>query len=221
VLKEWPAPLEERPNHRHFSHLYPLFPGDEFSPEATPDLCSAARKALLLRETGRRAWIYLSYAYAACFHARLGEGDQALENLRDLAQQSTLSNLLTWFYPTDYQLFQVDAGLGATAAIAEMLLQSHQGCLRLLPALPAQWRAGHFKGLKARGAFVVDLAWEDRAVKQVSIKSLKGHTCRVRNGRAFKRVRLTCEGRQIPYHRDSIDTIDFPTEPGKTYALSF
>jgi alpha-L-fucosidase 2 len=219
VLKEWPAPLEERPNHRHFSHLYPLFPGDEFTPEATPELCSAAREALLLRENGRRAWIYLSYSYAACFHARLGEGDQALENLRDLAQQSTLSNLLTWFYPTDYQLFQVDAGLAASAAIAEMLLQSHQGCIRLLPALPAQWQAGHFKGLKARGAFVVDVVWKDRVVQEASIRSLKGYPCRVRNSTGFTSVRVTCDGKQIPYKRRGANSIEFPTETGKTYAL--
>jgi alpha-L-fucosidase 2 len=221
VLKEWPAPLEERTNHRHFSHLYPLFPGDEFTPETTPDLCSAARKAILLRERGRRAWIYLSYSYAACFHARLGEGDLALENLRDLARQSTLSNLLPWFYPTDYQLMQVDAGLAATAAIAEMLLQSHQGWLRLLPALPAQWPTGHFKGLKARGAFVVDLVWKDRVVREASIRSLKGHPCRVRNSTGFTSVRVMCEERQIPYQRGSANSIDFPTEPGKTYALKF
>jgi alpha-L-fucosidase 2 len=175
----------------------------------------------LLRETGRRAWIYLSYSYAACFHARLGEGDQALGNLRDLAQQSTLSNLLTWFYPTDYQLFQVDAGLAATAAIAEMLLQSHQGCLRLLPALPAQWQSGHFKGLKARGAFVVDLVWKDRVVREASIRSLNGYPCRVRNGRGVKLVRVTCEGRQIPHQRGIANSIEFPTEAGKTYALKF
>ena len=150
----------------------------------------------------------------------LGEGDQALENLRDPAQQSTLSNLLTWFCPTDYQLFQVDAGLAATAAIAEMLLQSHQGCIRLLPALPALWQTGHFKGLKARGAFVVDLVWKDRVVREVSIRSLKGHPCRVRNGRGFKSVKVM-EGRQIPCQRGSANSIEFPTEPDKTYALRF
>jgi len=150
-----------------------------------------------------------------------GEGDQALENLRDLAQQSTLSNLLTWFYPTDYQLFQIDAGLAATAAIAEMLLQSHHGCIRLLPALPAQWQTGRFKGLKARGAFVVDVVWKDRVIREASIKSLKGHPCRVQNSSGVTSVRVTCEGMQIPYQRGNADSIDFPTEPGKTYALKF
>ena len=221
VLKEWPVPLEEEPNHRHFSHLYPLFPGDEFSRETTPDLCSAAHKALSLREAGRGAWIYWSYPYAACFHARLGEGDEALENLRNLAQESALPNLLTWFYPTDYRLSQVDAALGATAAIAEMLLQSQQGYLRLLPALPTQWHTGSFKGLKARGAFVVDVAWKDHAVTRVSIRSLKGHSCRVRNSRSFRTVKVLCSGKEIPHQRSSFNSIEFETEVAKTYALEF
>ena len=164
----------------------------------------------------------MDYSYAACFHARLGEGDAALDDLTTLARTSTLPNLLTWFYPLDYRLFQIEAGFGATAAMAEMLLQSHRGCIRLLPGLPARWANGHFKGLKARGAFVVDAAWKEGKITQASIKSLKGTPCKVLNGRPWHSVEVTCQRKVVASRCNYLgDIITFDPEPSKTYTLGF
>jgi alpha-L-fucosidase 2 len=222
ALKEWPAPLEEQPNHRHFSHLYPFFPGDELTRESTPRLFAAAHKALLLREAGSPAWIYFSYAIAACMHARFGEGDEALRNLREMMRTGTLPNLISWLFLSQYRLMQTDGGLVATCAIAEMLLQSHEGFIRLLPALPSQWPNGRFKGLCARGAFTADAAWTQGRITQASIRSLKGAPCRVFNSRPWKTVKVACQGHTIAHTlAPKLNTIEFATEPGKTYVLEF
>ena len=234
ALKEWPTPLEEQPKHRHYSHIYPLFPGDEFTPEATPQLFAAARGAVALREAqGRSANFGWSYPYLACLYARLGEGDKALDNLHCLARAVSVDNLLTcatewrkqgltgeWLFNVP-RLFQIEAGLGASAAMAEMLLQSHQGCIRLLPALPSPWKTGQFRGLKARGAFVVDAAWEDGALRDVAVESLKGSMCHVRNCTPWKSVVVT-SGQAVEFTVDpQSKVIRFATQSGKRYHLHF
>lgn len=234
VLKEWPAPLEEQPLHRHYSHLYPLFPGDEFTPELTTELFAAARGAVNLREAqGRAANFGWSYPYLACFYARLGEGDKALDNLHCLARAVTVNNLLTcatewrgqgltggWEFNVP-RLFQIEAGLGATAAITEMLLQSHRGYIQVLPALPAAWSSGQFRGLKARGAFVVDATWTDGKVQEVVIESLKGTPCQVLCRRPWTSVDVV-EGAPGAFSVDaSSKVIRFDTQPGGRYRLHF
>ena len=220
ILKEWPPPLQEQPAHRHFSHLYPLFPGDEFTKESTPELFTAARQAVELREANREAYASWSFPYMACFYGRFGDGNQALKNLHDLARGSTVNNLLTW-YPAGYRLFQIEAGFGATAAIAEMLLQSHQGLIRLLPALPSDWSTGHYKGLKARGAFVVDVNWKDGKATQATIKSLKGTPCNILNCRDWNSLNINSM-EKVKYSIDTkTNVISFDTKPGRTYTLLF
>jgi alpha-L-fucosidase 2 len=237
VLKEWPAPLEEEPKHRHFSHLYPLFPGDEFTLEATPKLFAAARGAVALRESpglGENAgW---SYPYMACFYARLGDGDKALQDLHYLAKAVTRDNLLTTHNDWRKQgltvywggcefLFQIEAALGASAAISEMLLQSHGGLIRVLPALPAKWSTGRFRGLKARGAFVVEAAWEDGKLHDLGIKSLKGTPCTIRCCTPWKSVDVIniTKGKQSVEHATDArsQTVSFATEAGNRYQLQF
>ena len=220
VLKEWPEPLPEQPAHRHFSHLYPLFPGDEFSRERTPELFEAARKAVQLREENRSAYESWSFPYVACFYARFGQGDQSLKNLNDLIRQNSVVNLLIW-YDLGKRLFQIEAGFGATTAVSEMLLQSQQGLIRLLPALPAQWSGGYYKGLKARGAFVVDVIWKDGRIKQATITSLKGSPCKILCGTDWQAVSITSES-HVEYKLDKENNvISFPTQPNKTYKLVF
>jgi alpha-L-fucosidase 2 len=235
VLKEWPAPLEDNPAHRHFSHIYPLFPGDEFTREATPELFAAARGAVYRREAqGRHENFGWSYPYLSCFYARLGEGDNALNNLCYLAKSVTCDNLLTvandrhkqrltvdWGLP---HLFQIEAGLGASAAIAEMLLQSHQGCIRLLPALPAKWSTGRFHGLKARGAFVIDATWENGSVREVSVESLKGSPCDLQCCTPWKLVKVTNAAGNVPVEfkvDPKSKVIHFSTQSGGQYQLHF
>lgn len=234
VLKEWPEPLEEQPKHRHFSHLYPLFPGDEFTPETTPQLYAAARGAVNLRESkGRAANFGWSYPYLACLYARLGEGDKARENLHCLAKAVTVDNLLTcatdwrgqgltgaWTFNVP-RLFQIEAGLGASAAIAEMLLQSHRGCIHLLPALPTQWIEGRFHGLKARGAFVVDAEWSDGKLQQVSIESLRGLPCAIQCDRPWKSVNVTSDDPVAFVVDTQSKVIRFDTRAGGRYRLWF
>ncbi len=218
-LQEWLVDFEENEvGHRHMSHLYAFHPGNQITLRGTPDLAKAVRASLerrLEHGGGGTGW---SRAWVALFWARFEEGDLAADSLKVLLTQSTEANLFDLHPP---HIFQIDGNLGGTAAIAEMLLQSHAGEVSLLPAIPKSWPAGSVTGLRARTGLQVDVAWKDGQATSATLKADQDRTCKLRvpRGRSIKSI--VSEGRPIEVHSIEDGCASFDARAGRRYELAF
>jgi alpha-L-fucosidase 2 len=198
-VMEWLEPYREvDPHHRHVSHLWGVYPGGEMDPETTPKLAEAARQSLEVRGDGATGW---SLAYKMLLWARLGDGDHAYTLLRNLwnpvdpiKQSSAGSFPNLW---DAHPPFQIDGNFGATAAIAEMLLDSRPNEVRVLPALPSALPEGKIDGLRAMGGVTVGVTWKAGRMTELRILSEHDGVVRVRYGSVIRELQMKAGAREV------------------------
>ncbi len=192
TIQEWIEDYEEvEPGHRHMSHMFGLHPGTTITPDK-PELFAAAKRTIERRrkfnegEVKQGSYTGWSRAWLINFYARLFDGEEAGENVQQLLAKSTLINLFDTHPP-----FQIDGNFGGTAGIAEMLLQTQNGEIHLLPALPSTWKDGEIKGLRGRGGYTVDIKWENNQLVYANIHSDFGGKCTIRTKDKLKKVTIS------------------------------
>jgi alpha-L-fucosidase 2 len=210
-LQEWLEDWgQKEKSHRHISNLYGLFPGNQISLIRTPQVADACRVVLEQRGLVGNGW---SSAWKMACWARLAEPGKAIENFNYCIHNYTLPNL----FSICSRALQVDGTFGVTAAVAEMLLQSHGDAIVFLPAVPGAWQEGEAEGFCARGGFEVSFSWRGGTFRQASVKSNNGNTCRIRIDRAVFLSPGEAGGRTL---KPKDEVVEFDTEPGSVYFLS-
>ncbi|HTF95315.1 MAG TPA: glycoside hydrolase N-terminal domain-containing protein [Cellvibrio sp.] len=213
-LQEWKEDIDDPKNdHRHISHLFALHPGRQINVNRSPELLNAVRKTLNARGDGGTGW---SQAWKVNMWARAQDGNRAHKVLGEQLQRSTLSNL--W---DNHPPFQIDGNFGATAGVAEMLLQSHNDGLHLLPALPDAWSSGSITGLRARGGVTLDMKWRNRSITEVKIYSQYTTTIQLRSLHSLMGYSLTdaARGTSLELKAEG-NTGIFTAQGGSTYLLT-
>jgi alpha-L-fucosidase 2 len=222
ALQEWNEDYDEtEPGHRHISHLFALYPDHQITLRETPELAKAAR-AVLERRLGNgggstgwsRAWIINCWA-------RLEDGQGAYESVLALLRHSTLPNLfdVCGIKPTSY--YQIDGNLGGVAGLVEMLLQSHGGVVRLLPALPAAWPKGSFRGLRARGGVEVDLAWRDGKATAAAMRASVDGPITLAVPAGQKILSVAQNGKTLRLQAAAPERATFDLKAGAAYQVAF
>jgi len=210
MLQEWSDDFEQlEEKHRHFSHMYGLYPGNVLSAKRTPEFIDAIRAVLDQRGDGGTGF---SRGWKMALWARLYDGERAYKIFKGYLKDQAYPQL----FAKCYKALQVDGTFGVTAGLTEMLMQSHEGVIDLLPALPSAWKNGQFKGVCARGGFELNLQWSEGKISGVDILSKAGRECRINPGVS---VVVKSNGKDIKYNKNEDGSITFPTTKGTVYSL--
>jgi alpha-L-fucosidase 2 len=222
ALQEWNEDYDEtEPGHRHISHLFALYPDDQITLRDTPELANAARRTLerrLANGGGSTGW---SRAWIINCWARLEDGEAAYRNVLELLRHSTRQNLFDVCGMKANSPYQIDGNLGGTAGLVEMLLESHGGVVRFLPALPAAWPSGSFHGLCARGGIEIDCVWHDGKATAATLRPRVDGDIRLAAPKGQKVLRVSCAGREIAMQGVETQLVEVTLSAGKSYRVEF
>ena len=210
TLQEWAEDWEQTEHpHRHLSNLYGLYPGDMISFTKTPQLMEAAKAVLVQRGDESSEW---SRAWKVCLWARMKDGNHALKILKGYYKDESHAQLLSG----RGKVMQIDGTMGVAAGIAEMLIQSHDGRIALLPALPDEWSEGEVKGMCTRGAFEINMKWMQNKVTNLEILSTQGGVCKIE---AKGKMTIYNKGKKVKTKSNPDGTIEFNSVKNEIYTF--